>query len=118
MAAAIDLTYGSVIPIPWRASVVASSLSSDARRHWRRSLEPPLQAVLQVVSSPPQRLAVDLLDISEGGACLAMAPPRILGRGDRAALLLGTDLWPVQVRWVAPEGALIVVGVSYALPPA
>lgn len=96
---------------------MASSSLSDERRFLRRTLEPPLAAVLQVVSSPPRRLAVDVLDISEGGACLAMTPPRILGRGDRASLLIGDEAKPVQVRWVSPSGGLIVVGVSYALPP-
>ena len=77
-----------------------------------------MPAALQVVSSPPRQLPVDVLDISEGGACLAMAPPRILGRGDRASLVLGTEARLVQVRWASPDGALIVMGVSYTLPPA
>ena len=97
---------------------MASSRASDERRHLRRLLEPPLQACLHVVSSPPRQLSVDVLDISEGGACLAMAPPRILGRGDRASLVIGAAVRPVQVCWASPDGFLIVLGVSYALPPA
>jgi hypothetical protein len=97
---------------------MASSRVSDERRHPRRPLDPPLPAVLQVVSSPPRHLAVDVLDISAGGACLVLASPRILGRGDRAALLLGDGAQPVQVRWVSSGGCLVVMGVSYALPPA
>lgn len=97
---------------------MASSLVGDERRHCRQTLDPPLAGLLRVVSSPPRSLLVDVLDISEGGACLAMAPPRILGRGDRASLVIGDQAKVVHVRWVSPHGTLIVVGVSYTLPPA
>ena len=98
--------------------MVASSRASDERRYSRRTLEPPLPASLHVVGSPPRQMQVDVLDISEGGACLAMAPPRILGRGDRAALLIGTEARTVHVRWVSPDHVMVVVGVSYTPPPA
>lgn len=94
------------------------SQAGDERRHPRRTLEPPLAASLHVVSSPPRWLAVDVLDISAGGLCLAMAPPRILGQGDRASLVIGQEARAVEVRWVSPNGFLIVLGVSYALLPA
>ena len=97
---------------------MAPTQAGDERRHPRRRLEPPLAATLHVVSSPPRRLAVDVLDISSGGLCLAMAPPRILGQGDRASLVIGQEFRTVQVRWVSPSGCLIVLGVSYALLPA